>query len=85
MSKFEVKNCPKAVTFPTDTKCEGTSNFCRDVQIERCLLKQIIQECKEAIERYDKNQFYDDDRDIFLGECMLASRIMSKVKVEEVD
>lgn len=81
---FMIKNCPRAISFLSETKCEGTSKCCKDIPIEKCLLKQIVQECQEAIDRYDKNQFYDDDRDIFLGETMLASRILSKVKVEDM-
>lgn len=81
---FVIKNCPKAISFPSEAKCEGTGKYCKDIPIEKCLLKQIVQECQEATDRYEKNQFYDDDRDIFLGETMLSSRILSKVKVEDM-
>ena len=47
------------------------------------LIEKIIRECQEAIDTYDKEQFYDDDCDIFKGEAIMANRIMQLIQENE--
>jgi len=44
------------------------------------LIEKIRKECKEAMETYDKEQFYEDDCDIFEGEAIMANRIMEMIQ-----
>lgn len=44
------------------------------------LIERIIRECQEAMETYDKEQFYEDDCDIFEGEAIMANRIMTIIQ-----
>ena len=47
------------------------------------LIEQIKAECQEAIDTYDKEQFYEDDCDIFKGEAIMANRIMQLIQENE--
>ena len=47
------------------------------------LIEKIIQECQEAIDTYDKEQFYEDDCDKFMGESFMAQRILDLIKENE--
>ena len=47
------------------------------------LIEKIKTECQEAIDTYDKEQFYEDDCDIFEGEAIMANRIMQLIKENE--
>lgn len=44
------------------------------------LIEKLKAECQEAIDTYDKEQFYEDDCDIFKGEAIMANRIMQLIK-----
>ena len=41
---------------------------------EECL-EQIKAVCKEAVENYDQEKFFEDDRDRFLGESCMAQNV----------
>lgn len=47
------------------------------------LIEKIIQECQEAIDTYDKEQFYEDDCDKFMGESFMAQRILDLIQENE--
>lgn len=47
------------------------------------LIEKIIRECQEAIDTYDKEQFYEDDCDKFLGESFMAQRILDLIQENE--
>lgn len=47
------------------------------------LIEKIKKECQEAIDTYDKEQFYEDDCDIFKGEAIMANRILELIKEKE--
>ena len=39
-------------------------------------IKQIEMVCHEAIDAYDREEFYEDDCDSFMGESMMAEKIL---------
>lgn len=47
------------------------------------LINRIIQECQEAIDTYDKEEFYEDDCDKFMGESFMAQRILDLIEENE--
>lgn len=47
------------------------------------LIEKIKAECQVAIDTYDKEQFCEDDCDIFKGEAIMANRIMQLIKENE--
>lgn len=53
------------------------------VWYEESLINKIKAECQEAIDTYDKGQFYEDDCDIFKGEAIMANRIMQLIQENE--
>ena len=85
MKGYIIKNCPKAVSFPSETKCEGTGKYCLEVPTEKCLIKQIIKECEKSVNAYNNQEFFDDDADIFLGESLLGQRILYLIKAERIE
>lgn len=50
---------------------------------EETLINKIKAECQEAIDTYDKEQFYEDDCDKFLGESFMAQRILDLIEENE--
>ncbi len=57
MKGYIIRNCPKAVTFPSDTKCDGTGKYCMEVPVERCLIKKIVKECEKSVNSYNNQEF----------------------------
>lgn len=53
------------------------------VWYEAELIEKIKAECQEAIDTYDKEQFYEDDCDKFLGESFMAERILDLIQENE--
>lgn len=53
------------------------------VWYEESLINKIKAECQEAIDTYDKEQFYEDDCDKFLGESFMAQRILDLIQENE--
>jgi hypothetical protein len=53
------------------------------VWYEAELIEKIKAECQEAIDAYDKEQFYEDDCDKFMGESFMAQRILELIKEKE--
>ena len=53
------------------------------VWYEESLINKIKAECEEAINTYDREQFYEDDCDKFLGESFMAQRILDLIKENE--
>ena len=47
------------------------------------LIEKIKAECQEAIDTYNKEQFYEDDCDKFLGESFMAQRILDLISEVE--
>ena len=50
------------------------------VWYEESLIERIKAECQEAIDTYDKEQFYEDDCGLFEGEAIMANRIMTMIQ-----
>ena len=85
MKGYIIRNCPKAVSFPSEAKCEGTGKYCLEVPVEKCLLKQIVKECEKSVEQYNNQEFFDDDADIFMGESLMAQRILYMIQAEWIE
>ena len=85
MNNYIIRNCPKAVTFPSDTKCDGTGKYCMEVPVERCLIKKIVKECEKSVNSYNNQEFFDDDADIFMGESLMAQRILYLIQAERLE
>ena len=85
MKGYVIRNCPKATTFPSETKCEGTGKYCLEVPVEKCLLKQIVKECEKSVNSYNNQEFFDDDADIFLGESLLGQRLLYMIQAEWIE
>lgn len=47
------------------------------------LIDKIKKECQEVIDTYDKEQFYEDDCDKFMGESFMAQRILDLIQESE--
>lgn len=92
MSKYVVRNCPclfnsyyasgKTVRFECNDG-NHDDKLCRDVT--DCLIKRVIDKCKEAIKTYDNEEFYEDEADIFMGESNMASNILDMFDIQEVE
>ena len=52
----------------------------KEVFYEAEMIERLKAECQEAMETYDKEQFYEDDCDIFEGEAIMANRIMTIIQ-----
>lgn len=59
-----------------------TKNYKGQEQVwyESELIEKIKAECQEAIDTYDREQFYEDDCDIFEGEAIMANRIITMLR-----
>lgn len=91
MQKYVVKNCPAY------RKGKSLSHYCKSTgccintyvdgmdctTISNCLIKQVIEKCKEAVRTYDNEEFYEDDCDRFFGESAMAQEILELFEVEE--
>ena len=53
------------------------------VWYEESLINKIKTECQEAIDTYDREQFYEDDCDEFMGESLMAQRILDLIEENE--
>lgn len=88
MSKYVIKNCPACVISPSvcsewHTKHGGKAKDCSD--ITDCVMKRIVEKCREAQEIMDKEQYYEDDFDTFNGESIMAETIMDMLEIEECE
>ena len=86
MSKYIIKNCPCFVEY------ENKLNLCRNGEGDGecqnctdCLLKQIVEKCKKAINTYDNGEYYEDDVDTFMGESIMAQSILDLLDISEVE
>lgn len=50
------------------------------VWYEAELIEKIKAECEEAINTYDREEFYEDDCDKFLGESFMAEKILDLIQ-----
>ena len=86
MSKYIIKNCPCFVEYENKLNLccngegDGECQNCTD-----CLLKQIVEKCKNAIKTYENEEFYEDDCDRFLGECSMARDVLDILDIREVE
>lgn len=82
MQKYVVKNCPVYKPEIYKDCCDIDGNYkCKD--IDNCLIKQVIEKCKEAISTYDNEEFYEDDCDYYLGQSHMAQEILELFEVKE--
>ena len=78
--KYIIKNCELICNGECPNSKTGYCQDCTD-----CPLKQIVDKCTKAIEIYANNNFYDDDRDRFMGESFMAEKILELLDIEEVE
>lgn len=86
-NKYIVKNCPAILRMTKICDAYETTwdlpQFCKDCT--DCVIKQVIEKCRYAIDVYDNERFYIDDKDICLGESCLAHRILDLFDIEEIN
>lgn len=82
--KYIIKNCPCNVTTENMCDWENTNETYCD-NCTDCLLKQIVEKCKEAIKIYNNEEFYEDDCDSFLGESIMAQQILDLLEIEGIE
>ena len=83
MSKYIIKNCPVYNT--KHSICNKKSKVIKCSDITDCLLKQIVEKCKKAINTYDNGEYYEDDVDTFMGESIMAQSILDLLDISEVE
>ena len=82
--KYIIKNCP-AFNEDYNECCGKGAKFIYCMDNTNCILKQIVNICNEAIEDYDKEKFYDDDVEFFLGADSLAHIILEKFEIKDIE
>ena len=60
-------------------------NMIEVINWQRKKIKQIIDKCYETIKTYDNEEFYEDDKDTFCGESIMAQRILEMFEIEEIE
>lgn len=88
MSKYVIKNCPACRqynVFGVDDKpcCYSDMKYCQDCT--DCVMKKIVEKCREAQEIMDKEEYYEDDFDTFNGESIMAETIMDILEIQECE
>ena len=84
MSKYIIKNCPCRMDLHEDD-CFGHTGYYNCCACTDCVMKQVIDKCKETIKIYNNEEFYEDDADIFMGESNMASVILDMFNIQEVE
>lgn len=82
-SRYKVLNCP--CFEKTFGWCQRVDDYGVCENTTDCLIKQMIEKCRYAIDVYDNERFYIDDKDICLGESCLAHRILDLFDIEEMN
>ena len=83
--KYIIKNCPNYRNREVDYTCtvEVISSDCHNCT--DCVMKRIVEKCREAQEIMDKEEYYEDDFDTFNGESIMAETIMDMLDIEECE
>lgn len=87
--KIIIRNCPN-ITFIDFWREDKQSSYCKlkHCSCENytdCVMKKIVEKCREAQEIMDKEQYYEDDFDTFNGESIMAERVMDILDIEECE
>ena len=92
MKNITIKNCPayyeELCLDDADIAhygCEADYLFdkgCKCKEIDNCIIKRMIAQCNEAIEVYDNEEFYEDDKDTFCSKSIMAQKIIDLFKIE---
>lgn len=86
MSKYIVKNCPAYNVDSEYWDCmhpDIESLSCKDCT--DCLIKQVIDDCKESIEYYENEGWKLDDMLEHSGKATMAFRLLQLFEIEEVE
>ena len=85
--KYIVKNCPSLDT--DGTTCQDCSF--KDCGMEDCfnrtdcLIKEVIDDCKESIKHYENEGWKSDDCLKLCGEASMSFRLLQLLEIEECD
>ena len=89
MNNYVVKNCPavtKDISLCYGTyKDSKTITSCKKLDNSKCVIKQIIEKCNDAIKIYDNDEFYEDDQDYFMGQSHFAQNILELFEIAEIE
>ena len=96
MSKYIVKNCPAYINMPlgrhdkvcrlqditmhSDTELYRYCKNCTD-----CLIKQVIDDCKESIKHYENEGWKSDDCLKWCGEASMSFKLLQLFEIEECE
>ena len=81
--KYIVKNCPciyKSYRSDYDCDYDGPCEDCTD-----CLIKQVVDDCKESIKLYENEGWKSDDCLKLCGEASMAFRLLQLFEIEEYE
>lgn len=76
---IEVEKMPENFLISGDCGTHLTEDKLTYKQKYNNIINQIKEMCEQAIKNYDNEQFYDDDADIFMGESIMANRILNMI------
>ena len=82
--KIIITNCPNYDnTFSELQTCNVNTKDCENC--EECLLQKVVKLCMDSVKTYNNEEFYDDDRDIFIGESIMAENILELFDIKTLD
>ena len=89
--KYIVKNCPCFNEGHPDLRFSGEcldltqdENDCC-VDCTDCLIKQVVDDCKESIKHYENEGWKSDDCLKLCGEASMAFRLLQLFEIEECE
>ena len=80
---IEVEKMPENFLISGDFGTHLTEDKLTYKQKYNDIINQIKEMCEQAIKNYDNEQFYDDDADIFMGESIMANRILNMISSKD--
>lgn len=80
---IEVEKMPENFLISGDCGTHLTEDKLTYKQKYNNIINQIKEMCEQAIKNYDNEQFYDDDADIFMGESIMANRILNMISSKD--
>ena len=88
MDKYIIKNCPAILKCKYGNYCiepentEYTKQLCKD--FTDCLLKQIVEKCKEPVKNCNTEVQTKEDVERFLGKNEMAQSILDLLDISDV-
>lgn len=80
---IEVEKMPENFLISGDCGTHLTEDKLTYKQKYNNTINQIKEICEQAINTYNNEQFYDDDADIFMGENIMADRILNIISSKD--